>query len=298
MAFSHSIEDYPQGIILPIDKPYTWTSADVIRKIKWAATHHFAKKNLKVGHAGTLDPLATGILLVCLGNATRKAEELQRSSKEYIAGITFGAVTPSYDLEKPLQDFSAPGKDFTKEKLLEVLERFKGEQDQVAPLFSAKSIDGVRAYEMARALYKKRDEHPDADFSLLSTSRITIHSLELLSLDAGLPRNIIPDPSVPAEMQLRAMDPQALCVDGRYADTGDGRIRVSSIPQERAGELQTALIRVSCSKGTYIRSLARDLGEAMGTGAFLSSLRRTGNGGFGIGDALSLEDALKMLAKD
>ena len=90
--FSNSIEDYPEGIILPIDKPYRWTSADVLRKVKYAACRHFGKKNLKVGHAGTLDPLATGILLVCIGPATRKAEELQRSRKQYLAGVSFGEV--------------------------------------------------------------------------------------------------------------------------------------------------------------------------------------------------------------
>ena len=95
---SRNIEDYPEGIIIPIDKPYRWTSADVIRKVKFAAIRHFGKKNLKVGHAGTLDPLATGVLLVCIGKATKLAETLQSNDKEYVAGITFGATTPSYDL--------------------------------------------------------------------------------------------------------------------------------------------------------------------------------------------------------
>ena len=96
------IEAYPDGIVIPVDKPYRWTSADVIRKIKFAATRHFGKKNLKVGHAGTLDPLATGVLLVCIGKATRLAEEFQSHDKEYIAGISFGATTPSYDQEKEI----------------------------------------------------------------------------------------------------------------------------------------------------------------------------------------------------
>ena len=92
-----SIEDYPEGIILPVDKPYRWTSADVIRKVKWMAVKHFHKKNLKVGHAGTLDPLATGVLLVCIGPATKLADSLQKHPKQYLAGISFGATTPSYD---------------------------------------------------------------------------------------------------------------------------------------------------------------------------------------------------------
>ena len=152
---SRNIEDYPEGIIIPIDKPYRWTSADVIRKVKFAAIRHFGKKNLKVGHAGTLDPLATGVLLVCIGKATKLAEELQAHDKEYVAGITFGATTPSYDLEKEI-DRLFPHEHITAEDVAEALPAFIGEQDQIAPLFSAKSVGGERAYELARKLYKSR----------------------------------------------------------------------------------------------------------------------------------------------
>ena len=141
---SRNIEDYPEGIIIPIDKPYRWTSADVIRKVKYTAIRHFGKKNLKVGHAGTLDPLATGVLLVCIGQATKLAEELQSHDKEYVAGITFGATTPSYDLEKEIDRFF-PHEHITAAAVEEALPAFIGEQDQIAPLFSAKSVDGVRA---------------------------------------------------------------------------------------------------------------------------------------------------------
>ena len=151
---SRNIDDYPEGIIIPIDKPYRWTSADVIRKIKFAAIRHFGKKNLKVGHAGTLDPLATGVLLVCIGKATKLAEWLQSHHKEYIAGITFGATTPSYDLEKEIDRFF-PYEHITEASVAEALPAFIGEQDQIAPLFSAKSVDGVRAYELARKLHKE-----------------------------------------------------------------------------------------------------------------------------------------------
>ena len=150
---SRNIEDYPEGIIIPIDKPYRWTSADVIRKVKFAAIRHFGKKNLKVGHAGTLDPLATGVLLVCIGKATKLAETLQSHDKEYIAGITFGATTPSYDLEKEIDRFF-PHDHVSAETIEAALPTFIGEQDQIAPLFSAKSVDGVRAYELARKLYR------------------------------------------------------------------------------------------------------------------------------------------------
>ena len=181
--FSHNIEDYPEGIILPIDKPYRWTSADVIRKVKYAAIRHFGKKNLKVGHAGTLDPLATGILLVCIGPATKKAEELQRSEKQYVAGVTFGATTPSYDLEKEI-DCEYPLDGVSEESVRAMLPSFLGPQDQVAPLFSAKSVDGVRAYELARKMYKEHlksgaaFDHEQSE--LLSRQQINIYDLELL----------------------------------------------------------------------------------------------------------------------
>jgi tRNA pseudouridine55 synthase len=267
-SFSHSIEDYPEGIVLPVDKPYRWTSADVIRKIKYAAIRHFGKKNLKVGHAGTLDPLATGILLVCIGPATRRAEELQRSPKEYIAGVSFGATTPSYDLEKEI-DCEYPLDGVSGEALRAVLPGFVGEQDQIAPLFSAKSVDGVRAYETARRLLKeaRREGRSFDPGDVLQSSRITVYDLELLSWHDTL------------------VQP--------FHDDGRGRIRVASVEDRR---LPTAMIRVACSKGTYIRALARDLGEALGSGAFLSSLRRTKNGGFGIEDAVSLEEVLSALS--
>lgn len=276
MPFSRNIEDYPEGIVLPIDKPYRWTSADVIRKVKYAAIRHFGKKNLKVGHAGTLDPLATGILLVCIGPATRRAEELQRSPKQYVAGVTFGATTPSYDLEKDIDTF-CPLDGVSEESVRAVLPTFVGEQDQVAPLFSAKSVDGVRVYETARKLLKeaKREGRP-FDYSavegILQSSRINIYGLEL--------EEWLPDISDALERRL---------------DGGDrtGRINVADIS---SCDLPTAMIRVDCSKGTYIRSLARDLGEALGSGAFLSSLRRTGNGGFGIADAVSLDEAIALLS--
>ena len=179
---SRDIADYPEGIIIPIDKPYRWTSADVIRKVKFAAIRHFCKKNLKVGHAGTLDPLATGVLLVCIGKATKLAEELQSHDKEYIAGITFGATTPSYDLEKEIDRFF-PHEHITADSVREALPAFIGEQDQIAPLFSAKSVDGVRAYELARKLHKEGKTLDEAAEELLRVNRINITELELLEFD-------------------------------------------------------------------------------------------------------------------
>jgi tRNA pseudouridine55 synthase len=266
-SFSRNIEDYPEGIVLPVDKPYRWTSADVIRKVKYAAIRHFGKKNLKVGHAGTLDPLATGILLVCIGPATRRAEALQRSPKEYVAGVTFGATTPSYDLEKEIDRF-CPLEGVSEAALRGVLPDFLGEQDQVAPLFSAKSVDGVRAYETARRLLReaRREGRAFDPGDVLQSSRIDIYELELLSWSDSLLQD--------------------------FTDDGQGRIRVASVDGLK---LPTANLRVACSKGTYIRALARDLGEALGSGAFLSSLRRTKNGGFDISQSWTLDEVLGAL---
>ncbi|MGM9760994.1 MAG: tRNA pseudouridine(55) synthase TruB [Candidatus Cryptobacteroides sp.] len=264
-GLSRNIEDYPEGIVLPIDKPYRWTSADVIRKVKYMAVKHFNKKNLKVGHAGTLDPLATGILLVCIGPATRRAEALQASPKQYLAGVSFGATTASYDLEKDI-DREYPDCCPKESELLSVLPRFVGEQMQVAPLFSAKSVDGVRAYETARKLYRQGRLEEGSD--LLQANLVNIYSLEL---ESYAPRHFV------------AVEQP----EGRSA-----RINVADLSGR---SFPTAMLRVDCSKGTYIRALARDLGEALGGGAFLSSLRRTKNGGFGIEDAISLDEAVALL---
>lgn len=272
LEFSHHIEDYPEGIVLPIDKPYRWTSADVIRKVKYLATRHFAKKNLKVGHAGTLDPLATGILLVCIGPATKKAEELQRSPKQYLAGVTFGAVTASYDLEKDIERF-CPLDGVNEQSIRSILPQFVGEQEQVAPLFSAKSVDGVRSYETARRLLKEaREQGKEFDpGDILQSSLINIYSLDL-------------------EKFVSSDKLQEVLPVIKEEGTKSARINVSDLSD---CALPTAMIRVDCSKGTYIRSLARDLGEALGSGAFLSSLRRTGNGGFTIEDAVTMEEVIK-----
>jgi tRNA pseudouridine55 synthase len=279
-VLSHDIADYPEGIVLPIDKPYRWTSADVIRKLKWKAIRHFEKKNLKVGHAGTLDPLATGILLVCIGDACKKAQQLQDHDKEYIAGIRFGATTPSYDLEKDV-DRRFPHEHITEEAVRSALPPFLGEQEQVAPLFSAKSVDGVRAYELARKLYRQQhsgavipgsDRESQFDATALETlqrNRINISGLELLSFSTTTP-------ATPAEASVSA---------------ASSRINVADTS---ALGLPEACVRIACSKGTYIRAFARDLGEALGSGAHLSGLIRSRSGDFGLKDALSLEQALAL----
>jgi tRNA pseudouridine55 synthase len=272
MSFTRDIADYPEGIVLAVDKPYRWTSADVIRKLKYAAIKHFQKKNLKVGHAGTLDPLATGVLLVCIGPACKRAQELQDHDKEYIARIRFGATTPSYDLEKDV-DRTFPYEHIKRADVEAALPAFLGDQEQVAPLFSAKSVDGVRAYELARKLYRsgRVAELDDAALETLHRSRINISELELLDfLPAG----------------TTAQNPSQ-----EVSGTASSRINVADTS---ALGLPEAVIRIACSKGTYIRAFARDLGEALGSGAHLSGLIRSRSGSFRVEDALSVEQALAL----
>lgn len=228
-----NIDDYPGGVVLPIDKPYRWTSADVVRKVKFIAQKHFHKRNIKVGHAGTLDPLATGVLLVCLGKATKQAEALQAEQKEYIASIELGATTPCFDLEKEI-DCRYPYEHITREMVEGILPKFIGEQDQIPPVFSAKFIDGTRAYEMARA----------GEEVVMKPARITIYDLEIMEF-----------------------------------------------------ELPKLVLRVKCSKGTYIRSLARDVGQALQSGGHLTGLIRTQSGGFEVGKCLKMEDLENVMKK-
>ena len=304
-VLSHDIADYPEGIVLPIDKPYRWTSADVIRKVKFAAFRHFRKKNLKVGHAGTLDPLATGLLLVCIGTACKRAQEFQDHDKEYIACIRFGATTPSYDLEKEV-DRTFPYDQVTEEAVRAVLPSFLGPQEQVAPLFSAKSVDGVRAYEMARRMYRNAQKglaDPDFDATALETlhhSTITISELDLLAF-------VAPFDAVEASANgvghnfFDLFSGEKIIVRGVSADAQDNVKSASSrinVADTSSLGLPEATVRIACSKGTYIRAFARDLGEALGTGAHLSSLVRTKTGTFRLEDALSLDAALALLAAD
>ena len=319
---SRNIDDYPEGIIIPIDKPYRWTSADVIRKVKFAAIRHFGKKNLKVGHAGTLDPLATGVLLVCIGKATKLAEELQSHDKEYVAGITFGATTPSYDLEKEIDRFF-PHEHITAEAVAEALPAFIGEQDQIAPLFSAKSVDGVRAYELARKLYKSDGSLDEAARELIRVSRIRITELELLEFHRSCCNGTVEDRAIPlagGEHELSAKSPADFCCGqcGSVSSTGDalpasteGALAVSTegalpvstasgrinVTDNSALGLPRAVVRMACSKGTYVRAFARDLGEALGTGAHLDALQRSRSGIFRAENALSVEQTLSLLAK-
>ena len=217
--------DFQQGEILLFDKDLEWTSFDLVKKVRNKLTKLIGVKKLKVGHAGTLDPKATGLMILCTGRATKKIESLQAKVKEYVATVKLGATTPSFDLETG-EDATYPIKHITTQLLLTVLERFKGEQLQVPPVFSAVKIDGKRAYEHAR---KGEDIK-------LNAKLIQIHELEVLEFQ---------------EEQL--------------------------------------VLRIVCSKGTYIRSLARDLGKALDSGAYLTGLRRTKIGDFRVEDAMKID---------
>ena len=254
---SHSIEDYPEGILIPIDKPLRWTSADLVRKIKFQLQKHFHTHKLKVGHAGTLDPMATGLLIVCVGRATKIAETLQAHEKEYLARIAFGATTASYDLEQPVDQFFAYDH-ITREGLEAALQGFIGEQEQVPPMYSAKMVGGFRAYEFARA----------GEEVELRTAHIVIRSIELLDWrEAG-----------------EAEGPQAEAVHVSEVVRNVKNFHTAARSEVPGPE---ALLRIRCSKGTYIRSLARDLGIALHSGAYLTALRRVASGDFRLPDEMS-----------
>ena len=201
-----------QGEVFYLDKPLSWTSFDVVKRIRGKLHHRLGIKKLKVGHAGTLDPLATGVLIVCTGKMTKQIDELQAHVKEYVAEMTLGATTPSFDLETEI-DATYPTEHITRELVEQVLqEQFVGSIQQVPPAFSACKVDGHRAYKMAR-----------------KGKTVELKAKELV-ID---------------EIELLAFEPQKITV------------------------------RVVCSKGTYIRALARDIGVALGSGAHLTALRRT-----------------------
>ena len=233
MAEFKDINLKEEGYIAVIDKPLEWTSSDVVRKIKFRL-NKMGYRKIKVGHAGTLDPLATGILLVCIGKATKQVDALQAERKEYVAELMLGATTPSFDMEHPV-DKTYPIDHITRDKVEEALLALTGERLQAPPIYSAKKVEGLRAYELARA-----GEQVELRKALINIYSITLEEYDL--------------------------------------------------PKMR--------IRVECSKGTYIRSLAQEIGEALESGAYLTSLRRTRNGRFSEQDAESLEDFLKKMPLD
>ena len=224
--------DFIEGEILYINKPLHWSSFRVVRVLRAKLCQKLKIKKLKVGHAGTLDPLATGVMVVCTGKKTKQIAALQAETKEYVAQIRLGATTPSFDLETEI-DAEYPTSHISRELVSEVLQQFKGTIEQVPPLFSAVKVEGKRAYEYAR-------KNEDIE---LKPKLLVIDDIELISYD-----------------------------------------------------LPHILLRVVCSKGTYIRALARDIGEALHSGAHLTALTRTRVGGITLDDCLEMEEIDQFLA--
>ncbi|MCK4989395.1 MAG: tRNA pseudouridine(55) synthase TruB [Bacteroidales bacterium] len=224
-------ETYLDGAVLFIDKPLTWTSFDVVNKIRKSLRHYLGIQKIKVGHAGTLDPLATGLVIICTGKATKQIMQYQDLDKAYDAQVRLGSTTPSFDLETEV-DETFPWEHITQEMVSMSLKQFTGELQQIPPLYSAKSVDGKRAYEIARK--GKTVE--------LKPQQITINHLELLSF-------------TPPDLT----------------------------------------IQVECSKGTYIRSLARDIGISLKSGGHLTGLRRTRIGPHRVDQAISIENFIEKI---
>ena len=228
--------DFIEGEILAFDKPLHWTSFDVVNRVRGMLCRALGVKKLKVGHAGTLDPLATGVVIVCTGKQTKRIDELMNHTKEYEAVLQLGATTPSFDLEHPI-DATYPTEHITRELIQQALPTFLGEQWQVPPIYSAVKINGKRAYEYAR-----KGQQDDVE---IKPKLLVIDEIELLNFDAE-------------KMQLT--------------------------------------LRVVCSKGTYIRALARDIGERLHSGAHLIALRRTRVGDYTIDRCITIEQLQQMIA--
>jgi len=232
--FSEKISSFEEGQVLLFDKPLYWTSFDLVNKVRIIIRSTLGIRKIKIGHAGTLDPLASGLMIICTGKATRRIEEFRDLDKEYLATIHMGETTPSYDLESEING-RFPVEQISEDIVLTTLKGFLGEQKQIPPVHSAKMIDGRRAYEFARKGIKKE------------MNPVTVYFRELDLLSFGIP-------------DIR--------------------------------------IRILCSKGTYIRSFARDLGKALGSGAYLASLERTAIGPYLLKNAFSLEffeNSIKVL---
>jgi tRNA pseudouridine55 synthase len=222
---SEKLTVFEEGQVLLFNKPLYWTSFDLVNKVRIIIRSSLGIKKIKVGHAGTLDPLASGLMIICTGRATKKIDEFRDLDKEYVATFHLGATTPSFDLETET-DNQYPTDHITQEKVLEVLKSFLGEQKQLPPMYSAKLISGKRAYEFARQGIHKE----------LTPVTVSFREIEMLSYD---------------------------------------------IPEIK--------IRMVCSKGTYIRSFARDLGLALNSGSYLSSLERTAIGQYRVEGANIIE---------
>ena len=231
MSLKNKTYHFEQGEVLLINKPFKWTSFDAVNKIRWLLQKKLGLKNLKVGHAGTLDPLATGLLIICTGKFTKRIDEFQAYQKEYTGTITLGSTTPSFDLETQINERFEFGH-IDETSIRETTKKFLGETLQTAPLFSAKKIDGVRAYKIARR--------------------------------------------------------------GQEAEIKPNKIEISefNITEIRMPEVD---FKITCSKGTYIRSIANDFGKYLNNGAHLSVLCRTKIGSFDLNDSIDMKEFETMI---
>jgi tRNA pseudouridine55 synthase len=223
--------NYLEGEVILVDKPLTWTSFDVVNKIKYSLKNKLQVKKIKVGHAGTLDPLATGLLIVCTGKKTKTIQEIQAQEKEYTGIIQLGATTPSFDLETDPENFIS-SQHITIEQIKEEALKLTGELDQLPPIFSAKKIDGKRAYKLAR----------NGELPQMRVNKITVHEFEIIDFKNS-----------------------------------------------------AVFFKVRCTKGTYIRSLANDLGALLKVGGYLKQLRRTKIGEFEALDAKTVEEIVSEI---
>ena len=242
------------GEILIFNKPYRWTSFNVVAKVRGELSHRLGVKKLKVGHAGTLDPLATGVLIICTGKSTKLIDELQAHTKEYVATIKLGATTPSFDMETA-EDATYPTEHITRELVEEKLKAFVGRIEQIPPTFSAVKVDGKRAFKYAR---KGEDIE-------LKPKILVIDELEILHFG------------------------ELSTVDSQPSNDHDPRERIKYQSDNLQGSHLSLTIRVVCSKGTYIRALARDIGQALGSGGYLTGLIRTRIGNYTLQDCMDIE---------
>jgi len=261
------------GEIIYIDKPYRWTSFDVVNKVRWLLCKRLGTKKLKVGHAGTLDPLATGVMIVCTGRATKRIDELQAATKEYIATLRLGATTPSFDLEHPI-DAYYPTEHITRQQVESVLQQFLGRIEQIPPTYSAVKVEGKRAYDLAR---KEKDVQ-------LKPKILVIDKIDLLQ--ASLHPSLVVDAS-PVDASLSAPDAPSPLLP-RTGMRNKAFLTSPSAPNDTSS-YPSITIRVVCSKGTYIRALARDIGQALGSGAHLTALRRTRVGDIRVEDCITMD---------
>ena len=242
-----------EGEILIFNKPYRWTSFNVVAKVRGELSYRLGVKKLKVGHAGTLDPLATGVLIICTGKSTKLIEELQAHTKEYVATIKLGATTPSFDMETS-EDTTYPTAHITRELVEEKLQGFKGRIEQIPPTFSAVKVDGKRAFKYAR-----QGEEVE-----LKPKILVIDELEILHF------GVVDNTNEEIEK--------------------DPRERIKYQSGNLTGSHLSLTIRVVCSKGTYIRALARDIGQALGSGGYLTGLIRTRIGKYTLQDCIDINE--------